>query len=597
MHITRGGGGRHRAPRRRRRPSRAVVITVAAVVVALLLGIGGWFVFLRGDAAPAEATCEPTRVALNVVASPEVAPVLTQAAASFDSGTNSSVGGKCARTTVSAAAPSAFGDTLGAALQANGGSGAPTAWVPTASTWRGVLSRRPELSAALPRAFPVVALSPVVMAAPRPMAEALGWPKNEPSWSELTGLTRDARGWGARGHSEWGPVRMAWRDPLGNAASLAATTSIYDAVVQNPGSVDDVRRDLLSAQSALATLGADPAKTLAPLRNAEITTAEALRQTPMLPMTEREVMDFNRDSPRVPLAALYLSDGVPPAEVPLITLNASWVTADQRALLDKFAEFLVTGNTAKQFAADGWRTPRLVSEGGETLGALWDEPEYTPPSPDIDKVATVLQAWSALDRQGSVFVVLDTSGSMNEKVPSAGNATRLDLAKQAITSSLPLFSDRTAVALWTFSRKDSGADWTSVSDFGPLSRQVGATTARDALKNSVNALKADGATGLYDTVIAAVDAARKNWREGNNTVILISDGKNEDAGSASLDTAVARAKALADPKRPIRILSIALGDQADAAALAKIASATNGESFVARNAADLDSVFLAALTE
>lgn len=561
-----------------------------------MLVAGVWFAVSRSGDSAAEASCDSTRFPLRISASPEVAPILTKAAAAFDAGTASSVDGRCSTTTVTSVDPEAFGDALGSALEAKGGSAAPTAWVPESDMWRKVLARRPELSAALPRANPVVAVSPTVMAAPRPMAEALGWPKREPSWNDLIDLARDGSGWGARGHGEWGPVRLAWQDPVRNPASLAATVSLYNNTVSPSDPVDDVRRKLLSAQSALTTLGADPAKAFAPLRDGAMTTPEALRQTPLLPWTEREVMAFNRSSPRVPLAALYPSDGVAPAEVPVITLNVPWVTSDQRAALDRFAEFLVQGQAATQFAANGWRTPRLGSDANETLGALSDEPQYTPSSPDADGVATVLQAWSALDRQGSVFVVLDTSGSMNEKVPSAGNKTRLDLAKQAITSSLPLFSDRTNVALWTFSRRDRGADYTSISDFGPLSRAVGGSNAREALQSSVNGLKADGATGLYDTVIAAADAARSHWRVGNNTIILISDGKNEDEGSASLDAALAKVKPLADPKRPIRILSIALGDQADAAALAKISSATSGESFVARDVDDLNRVFLAALT-
>ena len=53
---------------------------------------------------------------------------------------------------------------------------APTTWMPDSSLWRSVLARDPRLAAVLPRNYPVVAASPVVFAAPRPMAEALGWP-------------------------------------------------------------------------------------------------------------------------------------------------------------------------------------------------------------------------------------------------------------------------------------------------------------------------------------------------------------------------------------------------------------------------------------
>ena len=52
----------------------------------------------------------------------------------------------------------------------------------------------PASPAVLPRTFPVVAASPVVFAAPRPMAEALGWPATQPSWAQLSALAANPAG-------------------------------------------------------------------------------------------------------------------------------------------------------------------------------------------------------------------------------------------------------------------------------------------------------------------------------------------------------------------------------------------------------------------
>jgi Ca-activated chloride channel family protein len=212
-------------------------------------------------------------------------------------------------------------------------------------------------------------------------------------------------------------------------------------------------------------------------------------------------------------------------------------------------------------------------------------------------VARVLQSWTALDRQGSLLVVVDISGSMNVKVPAAGNKTRLDLAKAAILDSVPLFSDRTSVGLWTFSRNPSGGkDYTAVLPPGSLSRPINGVSARQVLQKAVGRLQAKGDTGLYDTVIAAAGAAKASWRVGNNTIVLVSDGKNEDPGSASLAHVLSALKAQADPRRPVRIISIALGEQADTKALRTISQATAGEAYAARQPEDLENVFLSALT-
>jgi Ca-activated chloride channel family protein len=571
---------------------------VALVLVPVLLLLGGYLVLKPDDQdAAAPVTCGPTRTPLTIAASPSVAPVLTKAAAAFDEGTASWVDGRCTTTTVVSADPEAFGDTLGTALDAKGGANAPTAWVPEASIWREVLARRPELSAALPRTFPVIAVSPAVVAAPRPMAEVLGWPETQPSWAQLLELARNPAGWAALGHSEWGKVRVAWQDPLQDAASLTAMMSLSEWATRDAETVDDVRRSLLEVHAGLTTLHADPKTVFAPLQDSSKSVAEALRDAVLVPTTEHEVTAFNAASPRIPLAALYPTDGVYPNEVPLITVGASWVSPQQRAALDRFAVWLVTGEATQQFAAAGWRTPRLQTEADIRNGVVATEPRFTPAGPNAFTLARSLQGWTALDRKGSVLVVLDTSGSMNEPVPAAGNATRLDLAKRAISESLPLFSDRTNIGLWTFSRFDGRADYTVILGLSPPSRLVGGVPAMQSLRTSVAGLRASGATGLYDTVIAAASVAQDAWREGDNTIVLISDGKNEDPGSATLEQVLAKLKTLAGTERPVRILSIALGDEADAATLRRFADATDGEAYLARNSEDLDKVFLAALTD
>ncbi len=568
-------------------------------MVALALGLGWWTVSHRtpGSEAVAAAACGPQRVPLSITASASVAPLVAQAAKAFDAGTASLVDGRCTHTRVVTADAMEFGDTLLAASESKGGAAAPTAWVPDGTVWREVLARRPELSALLPRAYPVVAVSPVVVAAAKPMAQALGWPGRQPSWDRLLGLAKDGRGWGAQGHPEWGRVRLLWRDPLRTAVALEATVSLTERVVADTESVDDVRRALLGAHSAMAGLDANPARDLAPLKAEAKGPGAALQNAPLVPMTEQEVIAFNDSRPKIPLAAMYPSDGVDPVQVPLITVRAPWVDDAQRAALDRFAEFLVTGQAARAFAQAGWRTPRLTPSPVAAEGAIASEPQYVPAAPAVSTVAQTMQRWSALDRPGSVLVVLDVSGSMRERVPAADNATRLDLAKASITASLPLFSDRTAVGLWTFSRHEGRTDHTVVLDPGPLSRTVGGVSARDRLQQAVARLQADGATGLYDTVIAAARTAQSHWRQGSNTIVLISDGRNEDPGSATLAQVRQQVAALKDPRRPVRILSIALGSKADTNALRQISQATGGQAYVARDAKDLDKVFLTALTD
>jgi Ca-activated chloride channel family protein len=192
-------------------------------------------------------------------------------------------------------------------------------------------------------------------------------------------------------------------------------------------------------------------------------------------------------------------------------------------------------------------------------------------------------------------VVLDTSGSMKQEVGTTGK-TRLTVAKESLLASLPFFSDEASVGLWTFSRAAKGNDYRAVVPLGRLDRRYGSGTARDTLTTAVPRIGAGGDTGLYDTTLAAVAAVRSSWQPGPNTVVLISDGKNEDPGSPDLTTTLARLVDGADPARPVEVVTIALGSGADARALRNIAATTKGKAYTAARPEDLESVFLAALT-
>ena len=314
-----------------------------------------------------------------------------------------------------------------------------------------------------------------------------------------------------------------------------------------------------------------------------------------MPATEQEVVAFNAAKPAVEVAAIYPTEGWVVSEVPVLALNGDWVSPEQRAASEAFADFVVRGKPQAALQTAGWRAARLDTSVTPDTGVVAAEPQYTPAQPSQDVLARTLQNWTALDRRGSLLVVLDTSGSMKEEVGTTGK-TRLTVAKEALLASLPFFDDQASVGLWTFSRAAKGNDWTAVVPLGRLDRKVGAGTARDAIASSVPRIAADGDTGLYDTTLAAVDAVRSSWQPGPNTVVLISDGKNEDPGSPDLKTTLDRLVDGADPARPVEVVTIALGAGADAKALRAIAATTKGKAYTAARPEDLESVFLAALT-
>jgi len=75
-------------------------------------------------------------------------------------------------------------------------------------------------------------------------------------------------------------------------------------------------------------------------------------------------------------------------------------------------------------------------------------------------------------------------------------------------------------------------------------------------------------------------------------VALLTDGANVDPNGIDLPTLTSRLKAAYNPARPVRIVTIGIGAQADAGALQAISNATHGQSYLVLNPADIKSVLL-----
>jgi Ca-activated chloride channel family protein len=567
------------------------VALAVVVLMGVVAGIG--LVVVRDDAEATAGSCTGT-AALRIAAAPAISSTLKVFAHEFDSWSKDRTEVPCTSTEIVTASPQEVAEQVGRALDGDTAE-APTTWVPDSSLWRTVLARDPRLGAVLPRTYPVVASTPVVFAAPRPMAEALGWPKRQPSWEQLSAMAADPAGWSAVKHPEWGSVRLDWPDPLTSTAGLGSTVAVYRDLAIGAEATDDLRRRLVTAHNAVTGATGTLSGALAALRAKGTNTAEGLRDLPIVPATEQEVVAFNAAKPTVEVAAIYPPEGWVVSEVPVLGLRGAWVDDAQRAASMAFADFVVRGGPQEALQRDGWRAARLGTAAATATGVVPLEPRYTPAQPSQDVLARTLQNWTALDRRGSLLVVVDTSGSMREEAGTTGK-TRLNVAQEALLASLPFFSDKASIGLWTFSRSRRGNDYREVVPLGRLDRPLGSGTARDSINTSVPRIAASGDTGLYDTTLAAVDAVRDGWKPGPNTVVLISDGKNEDPGSPDLRTTVDRLVDGADPARPVEVVTIALGSAADAKALRTIAATTRGTSYTAARPEDLESVFLAALT-
>jgi hypothetical protein len=219
---------------------------------------------------------------------------------------------------------------------------------------------------------------------------------------------------------------------------------------------------------------------------------------------------------------------------------------------------------------------------------------------DPTQTQQLLTQISKLAAPSRILAVFDVSTSMNGRV---GNGTRATLERDAAKSALGLIPDTSAIGLWDFAyHLNGGDDWRELVPTRGLSEQADGHSQRDLLAGALDKLPdslSPGGTGLYDTTLAAVRSARNSYDPAAvNSVLLVTDGANDDDDTGTqLDQLISTLKSEADPNKPVKVIAVGLGPDADLGALKQIASATGGASYSAVNPADLQNVLFDALRQ
>ena len=180
------------------------------------------------------------------------------------------------------------------------------------------------------------------------------------------------------------------------------------------------------------------------------------------------------------------------------------------------------------------------------------------------------------------------------------NGTRMELLADAAGIGLSFLPDHARVGLWIFSidKGGPGQDWRVLEPMRPLDDLRFGRTQRYALRERAQQLPSltDGGTGLYDTALAAYKQALRDYKPHfSNAVVLLTDGENEDPGSISLEELVRQLRQLTDPDRPVRVVGIAISEDADLGALEQMAEATGGDAYLAAEPEDILGVFAQAV--
>jgi hypothetical protein len=98
--------------------------------------------------------------------------------------------------------------------------------------------------------------------------------------------------------------------------------------------------------------------------------------------------------------------------------------------------------------------------------------------------------------------------------------------------------------------------------------------------------------------LAAYRNAEANFAYGRlNALVVITDGRNEDARSISLGSLLDSLRVQFDGVRPVRIIAIGYGRQADTATLSRITDITGGRTYQALTADEVDKAFVQVLAD
>ncbi|MFC4536128.1 substrate-binding domain-containing protein [Sphaerisporangium dianthi] len=556
-----------------------MALGLGAVLLASLVG-GAYALVSRSMCAE--------RPQLRVTATPEIGPALAEVAERYGQE------GGCASVSVNTGGSADVADEL--ALRKN----LVDVWVPDASVWVDLAKvRGADRTLFSPGAS--IARSPVIMGVTDGTAAKLaeGDPHGDDSGRGADG-DKDAK----EGSGEVTPraAEASWMllvptsatkkrlpkasttlpDPSRFASGLAVLDALNSVVADRPaalkiveGMTTNLKRSILPSREALFDLLERPDK----------------GTDPIIVDSEQAIWRHNDARAKPQVMGLYPSEGTLALDYPYVptTKDAAKLRAAEdfhRAVLSDMGRALLQ--------ASGFRDPsgRAGAAMDERHGVRAEPPREISAPIAMTRLRSLLSMRLLLADTRTLLMV-DVSRSMAKKVPGTGDTRMGAMAKaaEAGVRGLPQGSD---IGLWVFATGlDGDKDYKELVPVGPLRENASEITR--ALRKLPGHTKGD--TGLYDSLLAAFRSASEHQVENMlSSIILFTDGRDDDRRGISLQELLTALQKEFDPGRPVTITLIGFGEKADLGKLKQIAQVTNGAAMVAKTFDQAQQIFLQALT-
>ena len=560
-------------------------------------------------------------IVVDAAVSSEKADLMRDLAQTFNGSDQARVGDRCVFVR-----PASVASGLATTLLSTGWDEAaegprPVIWSPASSAWGAILNQRladqgqPEIA---PPGTPFM-VTPLVIAMPKPMADAIGYPDTPIGFTDILAMARDKEGWATFGHPEWGQFRLGKTNPNFSTSGLSALLAQYYAAT---GKIADLSlEDLNNPEVEKFSRGVESAvvhygdTTLTFLNNWYRTDERgtSLTYVSAAAVEEKSVIDYNRGDPdgvleageepvppKIPLVAIYPKEGTLFSDSPFFILDAEWVSDEQREAAQLFTDFVQQPENQERVLEFGFRPGNTEVAVGAPITAEFgvdpDQPQTLLEVPEPPVMVAALDKWAQQRKSARVLLVMDVSGSMGDPAANGTRDTKLDLAKSAAIEALDQFKEQDEVGLRIFStdlQPEEPMDYIDLVPIGPIGEQ------RERIASSIRSLIPTAGTPLYTVAQDSYDLMRDNFApERINAVVLLTDGVNEDPRNPDLDGLLnsLRSSNEGQATRPVRIFPIAYGEEADIGVLRRIAEATNASAYDASDPASISKVFTAVIS-
>jgi Ca-activated chloride channel family protein len=566
-------------------------------------------------------------IVIDVAISSEKTAVMGQLANDFNRDPGSKVNGKCVFARMLKKASGAAATLLSNGWpnpKVNGPQ--PVIWSPAARGWGAIVDQRLTVKgqkAIAPPDAKSFMLTPLTIAMPKPMAEALGWPDTPIGFADIVALANDPQGWAKFGHPEWGPFKLGKTSPNFSTSGLNFTVAEYYAATGKSSGLSredlarpDVASLVTSVENAVVHYGDTTLTFLNNWFRADQRDS-ALTYTSAVAVEEKSVIDYNLGNPdgelqpgevprppNVPLVAIYPKEGTLFSDNPLFILDAPWVSADQHAGALLFQDYLLRPENQTKVLAFHFRPGNAAVPIGDPIVAANGvdpiEPQAVLDVPAPDVLTEILDRWQTQRKTARVLIVMDISGSMTDPATDGRPETKLQLAKQAAIDALSEFKDEDQVGLRVFSTDLFGQEGVNSLDLVPIG-PIGQT--REGLRDRIRNLQGQQNTPLYDATADAYTTMVDGYDPTKiNAIVLLTDGFNDDGirsdDQSQLDGLLQELQVGNEGvnTRPVRIFTIGYGQDADLGVLKQISEATTGAVYDASNPATINDVFTAVVS-